>query len=97
VEGKLEQLFKTLLYEKESITPGEAIRIVRKARGLQQKYLSELVGISNSYLCDIEKERVIPSIKTMEKIGSKLVEDVGDYNWQFFLLFNYDKNVKKDK
>lgn len=93
-EEKLEELFRLLLDERENISPGEAIRCVRKARGWQQKYLSEAISISNSYLCDIEKKRVIPSIKTMEKIGSKLVDGIDNFNWQFFLLFNYDKNVK---
>ncbi len=90
----LEKLFRELLKNKEYITPGETIRKIRKARGIKQNHLSELAGISNSYLCDIEKNRVMPSVKTMEKVGAILAEDVDGFSWQFFLYFNYDNNVK---
>ncbi len=90
----LDETLKELLKNKEYIAPGEAIRRVRKARGIKQNHLSELAGISNSYLCDIEKNRVMPSFKIMEKIGTILVDNVDGFSWQFFLYFNYDNNVK---
>ncbi len=90
----LEKLFKELLKNKEYIALGESIRKIRNVRGIQQNHLSEMAGISNSYLCDIEKNRVMPSIKTMENIGTILTNDVDGFSWQFFLYFNYDNNVK---
>ncbi|WP_312654382.1 helix-turn-helix transcriptional regulator [Proteiniclasticum sp.] len=48
------------------------IKVLRKRRGLTQKKLSKLLGISNTYLCDIERSRTKPSIKILMKIVSVL-------------------------
>lgn len=93
-EGKLEELVNELIDNKNKITVGEAIRAIRKARGWQQKYLSEMAGISNSYLCDIEKNRALPSIKTIMKIGKPLLQGIEGFDWQFFLYFIYVKTEK---
>lgn len=93
----LQEIIQQLIKDKDQLTIGEAVRKLRKARKWQQKYLSQLAGISNSYLCDIEKNRTTPSIKTMEKLGENLLDGVEDYNWQFFLQFNYVKNGRISK
>jgi transcriptional regulator with XRE-family HTH domain len=93
----LQEVIQRLIKDKDKLTIGEAVRKLRKARKWQQKYLSQLAGISNSYLCDIEKNRTTPSIKTMEKLGENLLDGVEDYNWQFFLQFNYVKNGRISK
>jgi len=93
----LQEVIQRLIKDKDKLTIGEAVRKLRKARKWQQKYLSRLAGISNSYLCDIEKNRTTPSIKTMEKLGENLLDGVEDYNWQFFLQFNYVKNGRISK
>ncbi len=54
------------------VTIGENIRTYRKKKHLTQKELGELVGISNTYLSDMEIGRTNPSIKTLKKIAKGL-------------------------
>jgi transcriptional regulator with XRE-family HTH domain len=93
----LQEIIQQLIKDKDQLTIGEAVRKLRKARKWQQKYLSQLAGISNSYLCDIEKNRTTPSIKTMKKLGDNLLNGIEEYNWQYFLQFNYVKNGRINK
>lgn len=51
---------------------GERIKRIRKEKKINQKTLAERAEISCSYLCDIEKGRTNPSIKTMFKILKEL-------------------------
>lgn len=51
---------------------GERIKSIRKEKKINQKTLAERAEISCSYLCDIEKGRTNPSIKTMFKILKEL-------------------------
>ena len=51
---------------------GDNIRMVRKQKGITQKVLGEMIGVSNTYLSDIEIGRTNPSIKTLKKIASGL-------------------------
>lgn len=94
MNGSLEEVIETLTNDRDKFTMGEAVRMVRKARKWQQKYLAKIVGISNSYLCDIEKNRVTPSIKTIQRLGQALMTDVEELDWQFFLQFDYVNNGK---
>lgn len=55
---------------------GEKIKMVRKLRKLSQKELANIVGISNSFMCDIETGRTDPSIKTLYKIAEALDTDI---------------------
>ena len=55
---------------------GEKIKMVRKLRKLSQKELANKVGISNSFMCDIETGRTEPSIKTLYKIAEVLDTDI---------------------
>lgn len=53
-------------------TIGENIKRVRKEKKMTQKDLGEIVGISNTYLSDIEIGRTNPSIKTLKRIAKGL-------------------------
>ena len=52
------------------------IKEKRERLGISQKELAEKVGISQSFLCDIEQGRCKPSIDTAIKIAQVL--DVAD-------------------
>ena len=54
------------------VTIGENIKRVRKEKKMTQKDLGEIVGISNTYLSDIEIGRTNPSIKTLKRIAKGL-------------------------
>lgn len=54
------------------VSIGDNIRKYRKIRNLTQKELGETIGISNTYLSDIETGRTNPSIKTLKKIAKGL-------------------------
>lgn len=51
---------------------GNAIKQLRKARGINQKRLAELCDISANALCSIEKGVSFPSKDTIERICSAL-------------------------
>lgn len=51
---------------------GERIKNIRKNKKINQKTLAEKAEISCSYLCDIEKGRTNPSIKTMLRLFKEL-------------------------
>lgn len=53
-------------------TIGDNIRKYRKMKNLTQKELGDLVGISNTYLSDMEIGRTNPSIKTLKRIAKGL-------------------------
>ncbi|APC78491.1 TPA: helix-turn-helix domain-containing protein [Clostridium botulinum] len=50
------------------ITIGEVIKKERKKCSISQKELARRAQISNSFLCDIEKNRTKPSIATLFSI-----------------------------
>lgn len=54
------------------VTIGDNIRKYRKMKNLTQKELGDLVGISNTYLSDMEIGRTNPSIKTLKRIAKGL-------------------------
>ncbi|HLR23286.1 MAG TPA: helix-turn-helix domain-containing protein [Pseudogracilibacillus sp.] len=51
---------------------GENIRKVRKEKKLTQEKLSKKMGISRSYLSDVENDRYNPSSKTLNMFADKL-------------------------
>ncbi len=54
------------------VSIGDNIRKYRKTNNITQKELGEAIGISNTYLSDIETGRTNPSIKTLKKIAKGL-------------------------
>lgn len=59
------------------------IKEIRIKRGLTQKELSKLSGISESYIGDLERNEKIPSIVTICKLAKALKVDIKE-------LFNYE-------
>lgn len=57
--------------EKES-GPGARIRLFRKEKGMTLEALAAAAGISHSYLCEVERGSVAPSVNTLQKIAAGL-------------------------
>lgn len=53
-------------------TIGDNIKRIRRMKNLTQRALGEIVGISNTYLSDMEIGRTNPSIKTLKKVARGL-------------------------
>jgi len=51
---------------------GEAIRKIRKIKGIKQRDLAMMCEISQTYLSQIENNKKTPSIDILDKIGLKL-------------------------
>jgi transcriptional regulator with XRE-family HTH domain len=48
------------------------LRILREIRGLSQTELSKRVGLSNTYICEVESGRLNISIKVVERLAKAL-------------------------
>lgn len=70
---------------------GATITAVRKEKGMKQYELAEKSGLAGSTICDIEKGRLTPSLKTLEKIAETLEIPIG----LFFLPTDYVVGVIK--
>lgn len=53
-----------------SRSAGEAIRDMRKKRGMTLRDLSQLTGLSTSYISSVERGSAAPSIASLQKIGA---------------------------
>ena len=53
-------------------TFGTAVRQLREGRGWSQEQLSEHANLNRSYVGEIERGQVIPSIVTAEKLANAL-------------------------
>lgn len=51
---------------------GLALRRLRQDRGLSQEALADLAGLNRSYLGEVERGEVTPSLETMDKIAQGL-------------------------
>ncbi|MCU7926721.1 MAG: helix-turn-helix domain-containing protein [Candidatus Thiodiazotropha sp. (ex Dulcina madagascariensis)] len=51
---------------------GQTIKLCRKNKGLTQAQLSDLSGISVSYICLMEKDKREPTLSTLELISKAL-------------------------
>ena len=59
------------------------IKEKREQLGISQKELAEKVGISQSFLCDIEQGRSKPRIDTALKIAEVLdIKDIKFFNYE---------------
>ena len=56
----------------ETLFPLSAITAARKARGLTQKELSALTGISQGDISQIEKGTLNPSLKLLRRIAAAM-------------------------
>ena len=71
---------------------GENIKKIRKENGLTQAEFSKKIGISRTYLSDLENNRKSPSVETLDKMAEKLGVSTtylinGD---KYALLYNQD-------
>ena len=57
-------------------TIGNMISDARNASKITQEKLSEITGLSRSYICDIENDRYRPSIKSLSKIAKVISLDL---------------------
>jgi DNA-binding XRE family transcriptional regulator len=69
---ELINILDTDLYKKfkDRVTPGDYVRIYRENHSLSQTSLGEKLGVSRSYICDIEKGR-----RSISKDMAKKIED----------------------
>jgi len=63
---------KSQLLETREIDLGGKLRLIRKNKGLTLSEIAEETGISSSYLSEIERGNVKPSISTIKKIAKVL-------------------------
>ncbi|GAV24440.1 transcriptional regulator [Carboxydothermus islandicus] len=61
-----------------SLTLGERIRLIREEKKLTISELAQRVGISVSYLSEIERDTVNPSVATLRRIAEELGVSVAD-------------------
>lgn len=72
---------------------GDAVRAIRKERGMTQKKLAERSGLSANALCSIEKNVSFPSKETVKRICEAL-----DIPVSYLLFFSIsDEDVPADK
>jgi XRE family transcriptional regulator, regulator of sulfur utilization len=57
---------------------GQVIRRSRDARGWSQEALAEKADLNRSYVGEIERGQVIPSLHTMEKLATALGVSVSE-------------------
>jgi len=58
---------------------GSRIKQLRKQKGFSQKALAQGIGISNTYLSDIEIGRTDPSLKVLIKIAEVLGVEINTF------------------
>jgi transcriptional regulator with XRE-family HTH domain len=57
---------------------GNKVRLYRRKKGLLQKALAELIEVSPSLICKIEKNKAYPSLITLTKIAKVLGVDIAN-------------------
>lgn len=63
----------------ERLSLGQVLKIERIKKGISQKALAKKIGMSNTYLSEIEGAKQDPSMKMLHKIASAIdvkMEDV---------------------
>jgi transcriptional regulator with XRE-family HTH domain len=66
-------------FEQVKIDIGGNIRFKRKELKISQKDLAQASGISNSFLCDIEKGRQMVSLKVLNNIAHELNTEISSF------------------
>lgn len=56
----------------ERITLGQKVRVLRQEKGLSLAELAGRVGISTSYLSEIERDGVYPAVHTLKRLAEEL-------------------------
>ena len=55
-------------------TLNDRIKLIRKRSGMTQKQFSDLVGVSRSFICEIELNKTKPSIETITGIARNFLD-----------------------
>ncbi len=64
--------------ENQDLSPGEAVRRMRKISGLNQKaYAERIIGISPRILAEVERDEGNPTMETLNKMGRPFGYAVG--------------------
>jgi transcriptional regulator with XRE-family HTH domain len=65
------------------VTLGNAIKLIRTAKGVKQLTLAKQLGVSPNYVSLVEKDRREPSVGFLRKLAGKLGVPVGlFFLWQ---------------
>lgn len=88
---------------------GENIKKLRKEKKITQQKLAKDIGVSRSYLSDLENNRYNPSIKTIEMLadklnvtvfylttGKKMMGDLSDEDMEGFVR-NIGNSIRRNK
>jgi transcriptional regulator with XRE-family HTH domain len=59
------------------MTLGNALKLIRTARGVKQRELAEQVGVSPNFLSMLEADRREPSLQLLRKLANKLQVPAG--------------------
>ncbi len=68
---------------------GAKIKSIRLMRGLSQKHLADLTGVTPSTISQVEKNLIYPSLPALFRIAESLAIEIG----AFFKDFGLDKNL----
>ncbi len=69
-----QNLAETAFVSAIAVKFGRVIRSLRERRGLSQEALSDLAGLSRSFLGEIERGDAVPSVETLQKLADALGE-----------------------
>ena len=75
---------KEMEQEYGPLTFGKALEAHRKGEEMTQKQFAEILGITPSSLCDLEKGRRIPSVKRAAKIARTI--GMSEKTWVKFAI-----------
>lgn len=73
---------------KMNLDIGKRLKKLRKDKGYTLKQLSEICGLSVSFISDIENSRRNPSIENLDKLATALTVSVNNF---------FDNNSKKEE
>ncbi len=85
----MEGIYKQSMFQLLSIEFGRRMKEIREGKGLKQKHISIITGISESYLSRIEQGKVNIKLETMARIISYLECSPT----LFFTTTDFDKNI----
>lgn len=58
---------------------GKRIKQAREGKGLKAKFVASKVGISHNYLSQIENDKRIPAVETLQAIADAIGVDTAEF------------------